>query len=82
MMIAMYDASPNELMYIQELVKELEVLYADFKEFWDLKDLTEVEEEEAWNDTVKRISGVLKELSELMTPLKVIPVSADQVCKM
>lgn len=82
MTIALYDASPNELKHIQELVKELEVLYADVKEFSDLKDLTEVEEEEAWNDTVKRISGVLKELSELMTPLKVIPVSADQVCKM
>lgn len=70
MTMALYDAGPNERKHIIELIKELKVLLANYEEFLDLKNLTEVEEEEAWNDTVNGISRMLEELSEVITSLK------------
>lgn len=70
MTTALYYAGPNELKYLDELIKELHVLCADLKEFFDLEDLTEAEEKAAWNDSGKKILAVLEEIGEIITPLK------------
>lgn len=70
MTIALYDPGPNELKHMKELLNEFDVLFADLEKFLDLEDLTEEEEEAAWNDSIKRILAVLEEFLEVITPLK------------